>query len=217
MISPWSVVAALAGAAAGVGAAHAYTRTREGELLPPVLLPDVLGDFEYELVGGARPAVIVAIPGALDAGTTAGMLASTGIATVAPIHNLAPESAVDQAAELVAFVEELRQHWPGRIIIAGDGPGADVAFALAAELTPGIADIVVGAGGRLPDEPIRTRTVVVHGRDATRVPYPDVINRVTDGVAGDEPIDLVPLSNVGDSLAGALRLRWLEEVSRASA
>jgi len=230
ILPPWQIalpVMAAAGAA-GVGLAAFVHRDRPG---PHYTLPERLGDFDYLFHPGESAGVVVALH---DHGSTPQEIldaaSSSKLSVVAPWAREGyvwfspggegpggapmPASAEDAAAELVTMLEDLRDAWPGNVYIAGHGAGADVAYALAADARPGLAQKVIGSSGRLPSGPVVTPTLAIHGRNDARVPYQPFADAAAQRVSQGEPLSIVPLTNVTGSFTGALLLRWIKALQR---
>lgn len=125
----------------------------------------------------------------------------------------------DAAMHLATFVEQVPRCVPtrGLPIIAAYDRGADVAYALAAEV-PAAVSAVVGAAGLASSElgTIAAPTTAIHGRDDDVVPYEGAAWSVSQMIGQGAPISWVPMSGVGHSFAGALQVRWLQAVAAAA-
>lgn len=126
----------------------------------------------------------------------------------------------DAAAAIAEFLRDLPLCRPtaGLPLLVGYGKGGDLAYAVASEASE-LVRRVIGAAGSLPSSfpPVRAPTTFIHGRDDEVALFATTRDRVIAMLADGAPITWVPMTGVTHSFAGALQIRWLEEIASALA
>lgn len=199
-----------------------YVERRSGGAGPHALLPllvvlhprdtDPAAFADWVALHLPKPARIVAPFGFFPNGDAAQERRWTDFPPTDPVYS---KELADAAVGLAAFLDVIRRCRPtlGEPIVAGYGEGAAMAYAVATE-SPELVAVAVGAAGPLLGDPPRAPTVVIHGRDDAVVPYDPVAAAVAAYASAGAPVQIVPMTGVGHSFAGALAVRWLDEVAK---